>query len=537
MFAQDEVDTPLGRCARVPVCKKLPLGMLMIRLAILGIGVVAMSRHAFGSGDDHQRSESFTAWTTRADIFMEYTQPVAGQSSRFTIHLTELTGFRPIVKGTVTIRLVKGNTPPIEGTVDKCTRTGIFHPTLTPPEGGDYRGEVVVTGPELVETFAIGTIRVLGAGETPPPAPEESPKGDLVPFLKEQQWKIPFRTVLPVTRELFDAVHVLGEIKTKPGCRVEVSSPAEGRVISSPPAIGQKIREGELLCEIAPFLASEIDRPHLDQELAQAQAELAQADATLLRTQGLVQKGAMPEKELSAARTQQTIARAKLQSATQHRDAYLATQQQASRPTRADQHFHVRAPIGGQITRVEFTKEKQVSRDQFLTQITDLAQVWFELRVFEPDLPLVRDCTGAVFTLPGFDKPFDLGSLGGKIVHIGACLETTSRTAPVVFEVTNPGERFPVGGFVEASLFTKRSGRYLSVPVDALMEDGNRNVIFVHVSGETFEKREVVTGVRDRGHVAILKGLNPGERVVTLGAYEILLSTKSAAIPQHGHAH
>ncbi|MBI4859178.1 MAG: efflux RND transporter periplasmic adaptor subunit [Candidatus Riflebacteria bacterium] len=509
----------------------------MESLLILGAAALCLSCPALGSGDHHHRSEAFTAWTTRADIFMEYVQPVARKEARFTIHLTELKEFRPIAKGTVTIRLVKGGSPPVEGKVDRCTRAGIFHPTVTPPEPGDYRAEVLVTGQELVESFPVGTIRVLAAGESPPPAPEESPGGDLVPFLKEQQWTIPFRTVVAAQRELNDAVHVLGEIKAKPGCRVEVTSPAEGRVMSTPPTLGHRVHAGDTLAEIAPFLAPEVDRPQVEQEVKQAQAELTLAAATLLRTQGLVEKGAMPEKELSAARTQHAIAGAKLQSASQRREAFVGTQQHTSGGAGADRHFRVRAPIGGLVTRIEFTNDQQVTRDRFLMELTDLRRVWIELRVFEPDLPLVRQSIGAVFTLPGFEKSFDLGQLSGKVVHVGPCLEPASRTAPIVYEVTNPEERFPIGGFVEAEILTRRSGRYLSVPIEALMEDGNRNVLFVHVSGEAFERRYVVTGVRDRGYVAILEGLKPGERVVTTGAYEILLSTKSAAIPQHGHAH
>ena len=61
--------------------------------------------------------------------------------------------------------------------------------------------------------------------------------------------------------------------------------------------------------------------------------------------------------------------------------------------------------------------------------------------------------------------------------------------------------------------------------------------MFVQVSGETFQKRDAVLGIRDGDRMEVKSGVNEGERVVTDGAYAILLSTKSGTIPAHGHAH
>ena len=62
-------------------------------------------------------------------------------------------------------------------------------------------------------------------------------------------------------------------------------------------------------------------------------------------------------------------------------------------------------------------------------------------------------------------------------------------------------------------------------------------MVFVQVSGETFQKRDVKLGIRDGAWTAILSGVAEGERVVTDGAYALLLSTKSGTIPAHGHTH
>lgn len=513
-----------------PRLKCVTTALVVLFLAI-GAGAPALA-----SGD-HPVTASVTLWTDKGELFLEYQLPVAGKPSRFTAHLTELVRFRAVVRATVALRLRKANGPVIEGKVDAAARPGIFQPSLTCPEPGEYSGELVVSGPDLEERFELESIKVLKEGEHPPhEEEEEAGTGEKVSFLKEQQWKIPFRTELAQRKKLVHSIHALGEIKDNPVHSAEITAPVDGRIVSAPPVIGQKVKRGQVLVEIAPAPSQDLARPRLDQELTQAQAELSQAKSTLARTEGLTSRGAMPAKELSAARTAVAIAESKVEAATLQKQSFLATQQRADGGPAAN-HFKVLAPIDGAVTRVHFTPDRLVTRDRLLVELDDLSRVWVELRVFEPDLPAVREATSAVFTFPGYEKPFALEDVAGRLVHVGTHIEVASRTAPVVFDIANPKHSFPIGGFAEADILTAKSGSYLAVPVEALMEEGNRTVVFVHTSGEEFEKREVTTGLKDRGWIAVTEGIKTGERVVTTGAYEIKLSTISGAIPEHGHTH
>jgi hypothetical protein len=59
----------------------------------------------------------------------------------------------------------------------------------------------------------------------------------------------------------------------------------------------------------------------------------------------------------------------------------------------------------------------------------------------------------------------------------------------------------------------------------------------LQIAGESFVKRELKLAGSDGTNVQVLAGLRKGERVVTMGAYQIKLATASGAIPAHGHAH
>ena len=71
----------------------------------------------------------------------------------------------------------------------------------------------------------------------------------------------------------------------------------------------------------------------------------------------------------------------------------------------------------------------------------------------------------------------------------------------------------------------------------SLIEEEGNFVVFVHVSGESFEKRTITTGIRNRGWVEVTSGLSEGEHIVTQNAYQVKLASLSTEAPAHGHSH
>jgi membrane fusion protein, heavy metal efflux system len=54
-----------------------------------------------------------------------------------------------------------------------------------------------------------------------------------------------------------------------------------------------------------------------------------------------------------------------------------------------------------------------------------------------------------------------------------------------------------------------------------VLESEGKRFVYVLVSGEEFQRRDVAVGDEYGEQVAILDGLKPGERVVTQGAYQL----------------
>jgi multidrug efflux pump subunit AcrA (membrane-fusion protein) len=76
----------------------------------------------------------------------------------------------------------------------------------------------------------------------------------------------------------------------------------------------------------------------------------------------------------------------------------------------------------------------------------------------------------------------------------------------------------------------------LLIPREAVLDNEGKKIVYVLISGEEFERREVVVGDEYGRQVAILSGVQPGERVVTQGAYQLKLQElRPANAGEHSH--
>ena len=68
-----------------------------------------------------------------------------------------------------------------------------------------------------------------------------------------------------------------------------------------------------------------------------------------------------------------------------------------------------------------------------------------------------------------------------------------------------------------------------------MADDAGIAVVFVQVSGESFDRRPIRVGIQDGTRTEILEGVAPGEKVVVNEAYLVHLASLSGVIPEHSH--
>jgi membrane fusion protein, copper/silver efflux system len=162
-----------------------------------------------------------------------------------------------------------------------------------------------------------------------------------------------------------------------------------------------------------------------------------------------------------------------------------------------------------------FAKQR-IMPETALYTIADLSRVWVMADVFEYEAAAVRIGTPATLTLsylPG-------RTFRGKVNYILPQVDAATRTLKVRIEFPNADFALKPDMYGEVE-FQTRGGRRLVVPQTAVLNSGDRQVVFVDRGKGYFEPREVKLGAQSDGRVEILSGLLPGERIVISGNFLI----------------
>ncbi|HEY0134334.1 MAG TPA: efflux RND transporter periplasmic adaptor subunit [Nannocystis sp.] len=475
----------------------------------------------------------FTKWDAHSELFVEFPALVVGQESRFAAHLTRLSDFGAVDSGTMTAELGDG-AEALRAVADAPSRPGIFRPTLTPTRPGTFRLVLRYESPGLAGAHDLGEITVYP--DTNAAVAAAPPGADLggVPFLKEQQWQIPFATEPAAARSLRPSMAVYATLRARPDGEVSIHAPVAGRLGAGTgrfPQMGARITKDEVLAAIVPQLGQDSDRATLDLAVQQARIDVDNARIERERLESLLKAGAIPERRVIEARHSEREALALQTAASRRRGTFGRVQRTGG----GAGDIAVRAPLSGTVVDVQTTPGSFVAAGQALLVAADLGRLWLEAHVPEHQASGLGKPAGAWFRVPGIDEVVEVGAEG--LVTVAGRIDPETRTLPVVFAIDNPGERLPIGTFVEAHLVTGPPREALAVPTAAVLTEAGQAVVYVQPEGERFERRPVELGVQDGAWIEVVRGVAAGERVVSRGAYLVRLAGASGTVPTHGHAH
>ena len=64
-------------------------------------------------------------------------------------------------------------------------------------------------------------------------------------------------------------------------------------------------------------------------------------------------------------------------------------------------------------------------------------------------------------------------------------------------------------------------GQFLSVPNEAIIEEGDKHVVYLQHHAGTYVPQEIQTGVQGELYMQVLHGLDEGDQIVTFGSFFI----------------
>ena len=201
--------------------------------------------------------------------------------------------------------------------------------------------------------------------------------------------------------------------------------------------------------------------------------------------------------------------------------------------------FYVTAPASGQITQEHVTVGTTVEKSDVLFSILDTDTVWVQGEVHENKLARLQDKWEIGSEVRIRVEAYPETTFTGKISGISDVVEPEEQTVHFWAEIENPDHQLKPGMFAEQTIVLEKGRDVLSIPLDAVIEDGGSRFVFVE-SGDTYTRHEIVVGTKDDRYIEVRDGLLPGELVVVQGTHQLMrtMAAPSEVVNAHaGHSH
>lgn len=515
----------------------------LLLTTVLASPVWAGGGHDHGAGEeDHDDHSSqghsdepalvYTHYSDSAELFVEFPPLVVNEPSTFVAHFTRLADFKPLTSGTLDVHLRQDGRTAARFRVNAPARTGIFLPAVTAKQAGHYQLLLEVRDGDLHSVHDLGQVTVF-ASRTEATVDQEEEEGE-ISYLKEQQWVNPFAIVQTMPQALRLSVPGFATVEAPADGYAIVRAPSDGYFAAEAVVnAGQVVTSGQSLGSLIPRLGEGADIGNLlvAQERAKSQLQLAQADAT--RLQALYDQGAVPEKRLLAARQALEIARVELATA-------QSRIQQRSGST-GNAGIALRAPIAGEVVSSTARPGAFVRAGEPLFTLASTERRWLEVAVPERFGDQVRRASGAWLIHNEQALVLD-ASNGAEVVKISREVDPARRTVSVAIaypidQDTHLSKPRLLGARLPAHVYVDEPRAVLAIPAGAVIDDDGQPTVYVQTSGESFARRTVVLGLRDGDLLEVVSGVDPGEWVVSEGAYYVKLASTGGDAIGHGHAH
>jgi cobalt-zinc-cadmium efflux system membrane fusion protein len=334
----------------------------------------------------------------------------------------------------------------------------------------------------------------------------------------------------PVSKRVFRYEHATeGKIAVDEDHSTLVFSPYSGRLIRLLAKPGDVVRSGQLLFTVE---ATDMVQAQNDfiagitgRNKARSQLSFAEIDERRYRT--LSKDKAVPQRDFEQAQTALIAAQNDLRSAETALEAVrnrlrilgktdeeIATFEQTGK---ISPETPIYSPIGGTVVQrkggVGQFQNTSVGGDPVYV-IGDLSTVWLVAYVRETEASKIHIGQQLNFTL--LSHPGEV--YRGNIQYISTTLDASSRRLMIRTTVHNEDGALKPEMYANVTIFTDEGDSWPAIPRDAVIYEGDGARVWVAHDDKTVERRSITPGLVEGGMIQVMRGLQPGEKVVTKGS-------------------
>ena len=111
-------------------------------------------------------------------------------------------------------------------------------------------------------------------------------------------------------------------------------------------------------------------------------------------------------------------------------------------------------------------------------------------------------------------------SYEGKIESVASRVDAQTRSILARAKINNENSEILPGSLLEIEIFYNEKNS-LSVPDTSIMYEGSKKFIYKIIENNMIKKVEIETGIRNKGNLEVLSGINEGDKVIAEGLTKI----------------
>jgi cobalt-zinc-cadmium efflux system membrane fusion protein len=341
------------------------------------------------------------------------------------------------------------------------------------------------------------------------------PVGVTVTLTKEQFGRASITVGKPEIRTLSSIINARGMLIVNNSGDAIASTLIQGIVTDIFVRHGESISKGDPLCRLRHPSIVEVQQQYLE-----AVYDFQFAADNYERAKELRKENITSEKAFLKAESEFLLAKTS-------RQAALSTLQMVGiDPLNVEagnlkEFIDIQSPISGRVNRIMAKIGSYVEINKELFEIVNLGEMLLQLKVFESDIPLIREGQAVEFSLSNLsDKIY-----GATIEATSSIMERGSRVLEVRARLNeNIPDAFP-GMFAAAQIKVKDT-EALSIPLSAVVDEGGgEKYIFLLDSHSDdsyiFKKQSITTGIESGEFVELISNGNLDENteLVLSGVY------------------
>tara|TARA_Y100000590_G_scaffold370862_1_gene432948 strand:- start:1095 stop:1970 length:876 start_codon:yes stop_codon:yes gene_type:complete len=177
---------------------------------------------------------------------------------------------------------------------------------------------------------------------------------------------------------------------------------------------------------------------------------------------------------------------------------------------------NITAPFAGVVGKRGISGSSLGSENTIILTLDDSRNVLCDLKIPEVYAAVLKKNLKLKATFSAYkEKNYE-----GKIESVASRVDAQTRSILARAKIKNENNEIIPGSLLEIEIFYNEKDS-LSVPDTSIMYEGSKKFIYKIIENNMIKKTEVKTGIRNKGNLEILSGLNEGDKIIAEGLTKV----------------